>query len=62
MESKLELAVKTIFNALTVSWEDNGNIMADAVRDSVISNLSVITGMSFQEIEDKIRGMVEEMQ
>ncbi len=62
MEDKLELAVKTIFDALTVSWEDNGNIMADAVRDSVMSNLSSITGMSLQEIEIKVDGMVEEMQ
>ncbi len=62
MEDKLDLAVKSIFNALTVSWEDNGNIMADAVRDNVISNLSVITGMSLREIEDKIDSMGEEMQ
>ncbi len=36
MDNNLKLAVDTIYDALTTVWEDNGNIMADAVRDSVI--------------------------
>ncbi|KUG23815.1 hypothetical protein ASZ90_006411 [hydrocarbon metagenome] len=62
MENKLELAIKTIYDALTTTWEDNGNIIADAVRDSVIQNLSTITGKSFEEIEKKIENIVEDAQ
>lgn len=62
MENKLKLAVETIYDALTTAWEDNGNIMADAVRDSVIQNLSQITGKSVQEIEEKVESLVEDAQ
>jgi hypothetical protein len=62
MENKLKLAVDTIYDALTTAWEDNGNIMADAVRDSVIQNLSQITGKSVQEIEEKVESLVEDAQ
>jgi len=62
MENKLELAINTIYDALTTVWEDNGNIMADAVRDSVITNLSKITGKSFEEIETKVEDLIEDAQ
>lgn len=62
MEKKLELAITTILDSLTTTWEDNGNIMADAVRDSVIQNLSTITGKSFEEIEKKVESLVEAAQ
>ena len=62
MDDKLKLAVETLFDALTVSWEDNGNIMADAVKDSVITRLSEISGMSFDEIVVKVENMVDEAQ
>lgn len=62
MENKLKLAVDTIYDALTTVWEDNGNIMADAVRDSVIENLSKITGESVQEIVEKVDSLVEDGQ
>lgn len=62
MEEKLKLAIQTILEALTTVWEDNGNIMAEAVRDSVILNASKITGMSTDEIEKRIEKMVEEAQ
>lgn len=62
MEKKLELAITAILDALTPIWEDNGNIMADAVRDSVIQNLSINTGQSITEIEKKVKSMVEEAQ
>jgi hypothetical protein len=62
MDNKLELAIQTIFEALTTVWEDNGNIMAEAVRDSVILNASKITGISTEEIEKRIEKMVEEAQ
>ena len=62
MQEKLELAIATIFDTLTTVWEDNGNIMADAVRDSVITNLMKLTGLSFEEIENKVETQVEEAQ
>jgi hypothetical protein len=62
MDNKLELAIQTIFEALTTVWEDNGNIMAEAVRDSVILNASKITGIATDEIEKRIEKMVEEKQ
>ena len=62
MENKLKLAIDTIYDALTTVWEDNGNIMADAVRDSVMTNLSKITGKSFEEIEKITENMVKRAQ
>jgi hypothetical protein len=62
MENTLNLAVDTIYDALTTAWKDNGNVMADAVRDSVMTNLSKITGKSFEEIEKKVESMIEEAQ
>jgi hypothetical protein len=62
MNEKLELAIQTILEALTTVWEDNGNIMAEAVRDSVILNTSKISGMTSEEIEKKIEKMVEDAQ
>ena len=51
MDDKLNLAIATIFDSLTTVWENNGNILAEAVRDSVITNLSRITQKDFEEIE-----------
>lgn len=62
MKDKLDLAIETIYSALTTEWEDNGNIMADAVRDSVITNLSEITSLSIEEIEKMIKALVENAQ
>jgi hypothetical protein len=62
MEEKLKLAIQTILEALTTVWEDNGNVLADAVRDSVILNTSKISGMTVEEIEMKIEKMVEDAQ
>jgi len=41
---KLIKAVDALYSSLTCVWEDNGNIMAEAVRDCVISSLAEITG------------------
>jgi len=62
MDDKLKLAIQTIYDAFTTAWEDNGNIMAEAVRDSVILNLSKITGKSTEQIEKKVNDMVLEAQ
>lgn len=61
-EEKLQLAVETLFDSLTVSWEDNGNIMAEVVRDSTITNLSKITGNSFDEVRRIVNIKVENSQ
>jgi hypothetical protein len=62
MKDKLELAVETIYSALTTVWENNGNIMADAVRDNVLTNLSEITSKSIEEVESKISSLIEDAQ
>jgi hypothetical protein len=62
MKDKLELAIETIFASLMTEWENNGNIMADAVRDNVMMNLSEITALPISEIEKKIETLVENAQ
>ncbi len=62
MDDKLQLAINTIFDSLTTVWDDNGNVMADAVRDSVITNLCKLTGMTFEQIEAKVNQLVEDAQ
>lgn len=62
MDKKLSLAVEALYHALTTVWENNGNIMADAVRDSVLYKLSEITGQTLEQIETSLEKMVEESQ
>lgn len=62
MENNLKLAINTMYDSLTTIWEDNGNIMAGAVRDNVITNLANITGMSFKEVLQKVEKLIEERQ
>jgi len=59
---KLETAIETLYSSLTTVWEDNGNIMADAVRDNVISTISEFTNESFEDIEDRVAKMVIDAQ
>ena len=58
----LKHAIETIYDSLTTVWEDNGNIMADAVRDHVITNLSTITGLTLDEIVRKVEKLSENRQ
>jgi hypothetical protein len=60
--NELISAILSLFDALTTVWENNGNIMADAVRDSVVENLSQLTGYTYAEIEAVVEGMVEKIQ
>ncbi len=62
MDSKLNLAIDTIFLSLLTVWENNGNIMADAVRDNVLTNMSTLTGCDIEELEEKINRDIEEKQ
>jgi hypothetical protein len=57
--NELFIAIQSLFDALTTVWEDNGNIMAEAVRDSVITNLSLLTGLKFEEISMIVDQMIE---
>ncbi len=60
--NELFIAIQSLFDALTTSWEDNGNIMAEAVRDSVVTNLSQLTGLTFDEISKIVDDMVDDAQ
>lgn len=60
--NELFIAIQSLFDSLTTVWEDNGNIMAEAVRDSVINNLSNITGMKYIEIERIVEDMIDNAQ
>lgn len=40
MENKLQLPIDTIYDVLTAVCENNGNIVADAVRANVVMNIS----------------------
>ena len=48
MDEKLKLAIRTIFDALTTVWEDNGNILGDAFRDNVINNLASLIDLTIE--------------
>ena len=57
--NELFIAIQSLFDALTTAWEDNGNIMADAVRDSVITNLIHLTGLKYEEITQIVDDMID---
>jgi len=61
-KQKLDNAVDALYSALTCTLEDNGNIMADAVRDHLLNTLSEITGKPIDEIEGEIDIKIEESQ
>lgn len=51
---KIAELTQSLIDALCVEWSDNGNLMADAVRDSCIETLSRILGKSFAEVVEMI--------
>jgi hypothetical protein len=56
METETTNSLKdALLDALTLGWVDNGNIMADAVRDSCTEVLAHALGMSTVELEAMIR-------
>jgi len=61
-ETKLNEAIEALFSALTCVWEDNGNIMGDAVKDHVTTTLAKITGKSFDLVQNEVDKMVEQSQ
>jgi hypothetical protein len=62
MDEKLKLAIRTIFDALTTVWEDNGNINADAVRDNVVNNLASLNDLTVEQIQAMVESMIEDAQ
>jgi len=60
--NELFIAIQSLFDALTTVWEDNGNIMAEAVRDSVINNLCLLTGFKYDEIVKIVEDMIDTAQ
>jgi hypothetical protein len=47
---------------LTLEWEDNGNIMAEAVRDSCLTKLSMILNLSIPELKANLNTLSDSMQ
>jgi hypothetical protein len=49
-------------DSLMLNWEDNGNVCADAVRDSCIRALSEVLDASFDEILAMVDQRTDEKQ
>lgn len=54
--------VYALISALTLEWSDNGNIMADAVRDMCIQAVADATGRSFDEVLQLVDNRTDELQ
>lgn len=54
--------VYALISALTLEWLDNGNIMADAVRDMCIQAVGDATGKNFDEVLRLVEERSEELQ
>lgn len=54
--------VYSLISALTLEWSDNGNIMADAVRDMCVQAVAEATGQSFDDVLRLIDERSEELQ
>lgn len=60
--SQNEKLIYSMITALTLEWSDNGNIMADAVRDMCVQVVAESTGKSFNEVQELIDARAEELQ
>ena len=54
--------INALLDALTLEWNDNGNISAEATRDSCISVLCDELGKSFDEVLSIIERRITEKQ
>lgn len=61
-KSQQDRLVYSMISALTLEWSDNGNIMADAVRDMCIQAVADATGKKFDEVLALIDARSEELQ
>jgi len=59
---KLEMTKDALFAALTIVMENNGNIMADAVHDHIMSSPSLITDRSVEDKGAEVERRIEESQ
>jgi len=53
---------ESLLDALMLHWEDNGNVSADAVRDSCISTLAEVLGKEFDDIAAMVESRALERQ
>ena len=59
VEGKL---IYALISALTLEWSDNGNIMAEAVRDMCVQAVADATGQSFDGVLRLVEARAEELQ
>lgn len=57
-----EKLIYCMISALTLEWSDNGNIMADAVRDMCIQAVADAMGTEFDQVLRLIDERSEELQ
>jgi energy-converting hydrogenase Eha subunit G len=62
MTEQEQKLVDALISALTLSWDNNGNILADAVRDACIQVVADSLGTSFAEVLILIDKRADEMQ
>ncbi|HEY3295384.1 MAG TPA: hypothetical protein VGL38_08090 [bacterium] len=62
MDDEKTLLIDALLSALTLQWSDNGNIMADAVRDNCMSLIASLTQRTFDEIEHLVDAKRQELQ
>ena len=51
-----------LLDSLMLHWEDNGNVSADAVRDSCIQALSEVLDVGFEEVLAMVDQRIQEKQ
>lgn len=61
-ELKRNTLADAMISALTLEWSDNGNIMADSVRDMCIQATADATGKSFDDVLRLIEERADELQ
>ena len=62
MTTREQRLVDALISALTLSWDNNGNILADAVRDACVQAIADVMGTSFAEVLILIIKRSEDMQ
>jgi DNA-binding Xre family transcriptional regulator len=57
-----EKLANVLLDSLMLDWRDNGNVSADAVRDSCIQALCEVLDVSFEEILAIVDRRIQEKQ
>jgi len=58
--NKLNKVKDAILSALTFSWDDNGSLMADAVKNHALTTLSEITGETVTALGERVNNLIED--